>query len=292
MPQVSVVIPVYNGEKYIKEAVNTALYQSFNDLEIIVVDDYSSDKTFEIVHENFKNELQTGKIKYIRNEINKERSFTRNRGFLKSQGEYVFFLDYDDLWDIDYIETSTEELKNSDIVYSIPRTFIDESGRIKRVSKKKIDTDVGKIVFSGNIGYPSASGFKREKFLKFREDLNYREDWELFLRSYLNGLKIKILDNNKVKIREHTNRTSKDNYEMMLSTIKIYKEYEERIPKEYKQFFYFHIGEMCLRYGNLPLGWYLSIKAFKNVDVLNKRNMLNLLKWGFRFDRYISYLIR
>ena len=289
--KVSVIIPVYNGEKYITQAILSALEQTYKDTEIIIVDDASTDKTPKIIQEKFKEELQSGKIRYFRNQSNKERSYTRNRGFQESNGEYIFFLDYDDVWESDYIENSIKELKNFDIVYSFPRTFIDENGNIKRVSKKKIDADAGKVIFSGNIGYPSASGFKRDKFLKFREDLSYREDWELFLRSYLNDLKIKILDNNKIKIREHANRTSKNNIEMMLSTLKLYKEYKDRIPKEYKDFFYFHVGEMCLRFGNLPAGWHLVIKSFKNPEIFNKRNIINLLKWGFRLDRFISYLI-
>ena len=74
---------------------------------------------------------------YYRKEKNMERAYSRNKGVELSKGEYLFFLDYDDLWEKDYVESSVEFLKKHDVVYSFPRTFVDSSGNVKRVSKKK-----------------------------------------------------------------------------------------------------------------------------------------------------------
>lgn len=285
---VSVIIPVYNGEKFITRAVNSVLHQTYSDIQVIIVDDCSTDGTMDVVMSNFSKMI--GKeILYHKNPTNMERSYSRNKGVELSKGNFVFFLDYDDEWERDYIQSSVEYLNEHDIVYSFPRTFLDENGRIIRVSKKPSPEDTGKIIFSGQIGYPSASGFRKSSFLGYREDIILREDWEIFIRSYLRGMKIKLLDNNKVKIREHRGRTSR-NKKMLLSTIKVYQEYKDSIPQDYKAEFLFHVADICMRFGDLKTGWKLlleSISIDRNI-LKDKRKLLSVVKRGFRIDRVLK----
>ncbi|MEO0224660.1 MAG: glycosyltransferase family 2 protein [candidate division WOR-3 bacterium] len=281
--KVSVIIPVYNGKNYIKHSINSVLRQTYKDIEIIVVDDFSNDGTYEYVLNEFKNEINLGKVKIFRNEKNMERSYSRNFGFRVSQGEYVFFLDYDDEWDFNYIEETIKNFNNFDIVYSIPRTFINKDSKVLRISKRKYSKDINELVFSAQIAYPSATAFKREKFIYFNENYNQREDWELFIRSILNGLKINVIDNNKVMIREHDKRTS-GSLKFLEGTLKVYFDYKDKIPKNYLPFFLFHISETLLRYGKLKDGWLLLLKAIK-LDpriLLNSRRIGSILKRGFR----------
>ena len=92
-PFFSVIIPLYNREKTIKRAVDSILSQTFQDFEIIIVDDASTDKSPEIV----KNiQLDDSRIIYLRNEVNKERCTTRNIGIQIAKGRYLCFLDSDD----------------------------------------------------------------------------------------------------------------------------------------------------------------------------------------------------
>jgi glycosyltransferase involved in cell wall biosynthesis len=278
--KVSVIIPVYNGKNYIKQSINSALNQTFKDVEVIVIDDFSNDGTYEYVLNEFGN---VGKVKIFRNEKNMERSYSRNFGFNVSSGEYIFFLDYDDEWKANYIEETIENFNNFDIVYSIPRTFIDKNGNVLRVSKRKYSKDINELVFSAQIAYPSASAFKREKFIYFNENYNQREDWELFIRAVLSGLKIKVIDNNKVMIREHDKRTS-GGLSFLNNTLKVYFDYKNKIPKNYLPFFLFHVSETLLRYGKLKDGWLLLLKAIKlNPRILlNSRRIGSILKRGFR----------
>jgi len=281
--KVSVIIPVYNGKNYIKQSINSALKQTYKDIEVIVIDDFSNDGTYEYVLNEFINEVNLGKVKIFRNEKNMERSYSRNFGFKVNQGEYVFFLDCDDEWKTNYIEETIKNFNNSDIVYSIPRTFINKNSKILRVSKRKYSKDINELVFSAQIAYPSATAFKREKFIYFNENYNQREDWELFIRAVLKGLKIKVIDNNKVMIREHDKRTS-GGLEFLNNTLKVYFDYKDKIPKNYLPFFLFHISETLLRYGKLKDGWLLLLKAIKlNPKILlNGRRIGSILKRGFR----------
>ncbi len=287
---VSVIIAVYNGEKFVNRAIASALNQDIQDLEVIIVDDCSKDNTRDVIYKEYGS-LIGKRISYYRNSENLERSRSRNIGFDLSKGDYVFFLDYDDEWEKDYIKESLKYFeKGYDIVYSAPRSFIDKDSKILRISQKTIPQDAEKLIFTGYIGYPSASAFKRSSFLRYREDVVLREDWEIYLRSYFSGLKIKILDNNRVKIREHGGRSSRNIY-MLSVTMKIYEEYIHKVPKEYKRDFLFHMAEMNLRFGNLPLGWKFFFKSLSLSTLSNPRNLLSLVKRGFRIDRYFHYLM-
>jgi len=283
----SVIIPVYNGEKYIKDSINSALNQTYDNLEIIIVNDASTDRTEEIIFSNFS-DLIGKKIKYFKNPKNMERVYSRNFGAEQAEGEYLFFLDYDDLWEKDYIEYVIDHT-NADIVYSFPRKFLlDDKGKI-RISRKKIGT-VEETIFSGQIGYPSASMFKKNAFLKYREEFIFREDWEIYIRSYLSNKRIDILDNKKVIIREHNNRTSRD-FRFLEATLKVFEAYVNDIPKMYLPYFYFHVGEVCLRYGNLKTGWKLIAMAIREDPKIlkNFRRLLSVLKRGIRVDRAVNY---
>ncbi len=91
MRKVNVIIPVYNGERFIKEAVDSVLSQTFEDFEMIVVDDGSTDQTKEIINEVYKNII----YKY---QLNAGPSAARNMGIASGSSEYVAFLDHDDRW--------------------------------------------------------------------------------------------------------------------------------------------------------------------------------------------------
>ncbi len=285
--RVSVIIPVYNGEKFIKKAIESALNQTISPDEVIVIDDASTDKTCEVVES-----LRDKRILYFRNEVNKERAYTRNRGVDIAKGEFIFFLDYDDEWKEDYVESSLEYLEEGyDVVYSIPREFIDENSEVIRVSRKPIPRDDGEVIFSSLVGYPSATSLRRESFIKYENEYIPREDWELFIRYFLEGKEIKILDNRKVMIREHGERTS-NNPRFMRSTLRLYENYREKIPDRYIPYFTLHTALICMRFGNLPVGWFLLFKSVLRKPSLlrNSRNIVNALKWGLRVDRFIKHI--
>jgi glycosyltransferase involved in cell wall biosynthesis len=90
---VSVIVPVFDGEKTIERALNSILAQTFTDFEIIVVDDASTDLTAELVSERYREQL-----KLIRHANNRGAAAARNTGIAAARGEWVAFLDSDDIW--------------------------------------------------------------------------------------------------------------------------------------------------------------------------------------------------
>jgi len=99
MPYFSVVIPTYNRAHSIPKAIDSVLKQSFQDFEIIIVDDASTDHTKEVVAK-----LNDNRIHYILNSTNQERCVSRNIGISKAKGEYICFLDSDDYHLPDHLE--------------------------------------------------------------------------------------------------------------------------------------------------------------------------------------------
>lgn len=138
---VSVVIPLYNGERFIKQAIESVLRQSFKDFEIIVVDDGSLNREGEkIVRELQKKDRR---IRYFRKE-NKGVSSARNFAIKKAKGKYIALLDQDDLWMPDKLEKQLELFKKSDkigLVFS-DAIYIRDNGKkfyslFRKVSPKR-----------------------------------------------------------------------------------------------------------------------------------------------------------
>ncbi len=93
-PQVSVIMPVYNGENYLAEAIESILTQTFTDFELLIIDDASQDRSLEIIQEY---ERRDARVRSIRLDRNKGVSAARNRGFDAAGGEYIAFMDSDDV---------------------------------------------------------------------------------------------------------------------------------------------------------------------------------------------------
>lgn len=278
------VIPVYNSEKYILDTINSVLSQSYKNIEIVIVDDASNDDTKNIILRKFEDEIRLKKIIYIRNEKNLERCESRNIGVMNSTGDYIFFLDHDDMFREDYIESVLPYFNNYDLIYSIPRTFIDENNRIIRISNMKYD-EIGEEIFSGNIGCSVGIAIRKECFTGFKDEFLYREDWEFFIRIYLSGKKIKVLDNDKILIREHNRRTG-NNPGYCFATFNVLRHYFDSIEKKYKPFILYHTGESFLRFGKFFKGWSLILCAImvNKKTVMKKRKLGNLVKWGIKIS--------
>ena len=97
---VSIIMPSWNTDKFIAESIQCVIDQTYTNWELLIVDDCSSDNTDEVV----KSFLEDDRIKYFKNEKNSGAAMTRNRAMREAQGEWIAFLDSDDLWTKDKLE--------------------------------------------------------------------------------------------------------------------------------------------------------------------------------------------
>lgn len=182
-PLISVIIPTYNMEKYITDAIDSALAQTYKNVEIIVVDDGSTDFTINILKK------YNSKIKYFYQK-NKGPSAARNVGIKYAKGEYIAFLDSDDVWLPRKLELQVKYFSENafrGLIYTGYYT-IDETGetveihKIEDFSKNKVLKD---LFFKNVISTASTIMVNRECFEEsggFDENLAVAEDWDMWLR--------------------------------------------------------------------------------------------------------------
>ncbi len=178
---VSVIIPTYNRESTIEKSLQSVMNQTYKNIEIIVIDDGSTDNT-----ENIVKDIQDERILYIKQE-NKGVSRARNTGILNSKGEYIAFQDSDDIWHANKLEVQMKKFRNSQygLVYSSFNKIYEKKNsvlpKLKRGKEGNIYFDLLKLNF---IGCPTVILKKEvvEKCGIFDESLHKYEDWEYFIR--------------------------------------------------------------------------------------------------------------
>ncbi|EGW38474.1 glycosyltransferase family 2 protein [Desulfosporosinus sp. OT] len=123
---VSVIMPAYNAEKYIEKAINSVLNQSYDQFELIVIDDGSEDNTAEIIKAMV---IKDKRVHFFRNEKNRGVSASRNLGIAQSIGDWIAFLDSDDMWRSEKLEKQINLIRNNEhanLIYT-GLSFMDEN---------------------------------------------------------------------------------------------------------------------------------------------------------------------
>ncbi len=185
---VSVIVPVYNTEKYIGKCIRSIISQSCKDLQIIIVDDCSDDQTPDICEKFGKKD---NRIELIRNEHRKGVSSARNTGIKNAEGAYICFVDADDTIETDYIEHMRECIEKENVPAVFGKYKYNIDGKI-RARKSRIDRGIhtfdevaGKIIDDGTLtgillGNVWAAiyntDFIRQNNVAFDENLRRNED--------------------------------------------------------------------------------------------------------------------
>ena len=113
---VSVIIPTYNSAKFLKRSIESALQQTYNKLELIIVDDCSTDNSYEVVKYFIKIDKR---IRYFKTTKNSGVvSVPRNLGLSKARGKYVAFLDADDYWNLDKLNYQISRIENCKLSFT------------------------------------------------------------------------------------------------------------------------------------------------------------------------------
>ncbi len=138
MYKVSLVIPVFNVEKYVKESLLSALNQTFSSIEYIIVDDCGKDSSMSVIAEILKNHPRANDVFVFKHQKNRGLSAARNTGLGFARGDCVFFMDSDDEIVLDCIEKHYAALKSSDVDFTIANICLEgaKSIHIKPISEK------------------------------------------------------------------------------------------------------------------------------------------------------------
>jgi glycosyltransferase involved in cell wall biosynthesis len=234
MPQVSVIIPTYNRSALVKEAVESVLTQTLGDLEVLVVDDGSTDDTRRVIET-----IPDKRVRYFYKE-NGGVSSARNIGLKNATGEYIAFLDSDDLWEPDYLNAMISAIKK-DEKYGAAYTTLHQhyaDGHEKKKYREKHCVS-GRITcnFFNIVFIWLQTLVVRKKNLEgcyFDEKLRSSGDIDFILRLTLKA-EFLYVESNLVKRRIQTNSICKVNNESLVSINKAFV--LERFYNEHKEVF-------------------------------------------------------
>lgn len=277
LPLVTILIPAYNASPYISESLESALGQTYEALEIMVVDDGSTDNTEELVREF------GDKVVYLKKE-NGGPSSARNYGIARAKGEYIAFLDADDLWYPEKIAIQIEAFQNEP---ELGMTYCN----MQPINKEDVLTYVKPYPeavsqrFSGDVFYklfmfnfiPTPTVMvKKEVFEKaglFPEHLRFSEDYHMWLRicAYY---KARHIDQVLAYRRIHQGQASNDLDELYKGELRVIRDIIENLRDskpnliDYQQDRMFSLaydyGIYTLKGGNFKKARHLFIEALKN----------------------------
>lgn len=268
-PRVSIIMSVYNSEKWIDLSINSILNQSFHDFELIIIDDCSTDNTLNVLYK-----IKDRRVKIYRNEKNKGLTTNLNFGIINSLGEYIARMDADDIANLSRIESQVKYLDKNlhiDVLGSRINVFGDA---IYSVNYPLNHNDiVSALCFYNPIAHPSV--MIRRKSLKptdfYDESIKKAQDYELWCRLSAN-LKFANHRRKLLNYRTHERQISKFSVkEQNKYTYQIRSKYlifhglnEEQVKKVFEI-------EECEKITPLLLNEYETI--FNNVQGFNHRSM-------------------
>jgi len=209
-PLVSVVIPVFNGERFLRNAVESVLAQKYSPLEIIMIDDGSTDGTADVA----RSLPET--VRYL-HQTNQGPAAARNRGIERAQGSLIAFADADDLWPEDKLALQLPYLMRdpaAEIVMGlIQQVLLSETGA----------ENFAEPAFSVNLGSAIIRKSVFERVGLFDETMRYSEDVDWFMRAREGGAAIVTIDAVTLLYRQHDQNMTRGKSTSELNVLKALK---------------------------------------------------------------------
>lgn len=279
MPQVSIILPVYNVEKYLEQCLDSIIKQTFKDFECICVNDGSSDNSLSILEEYAKKDKR---IKIISQE-NKGVSGARNTGLKQATGKYVTFIDSDDWISNKYIETLYNSITfcDYDIACAHHKIYFEDINDfkiLKNVSKIKkillknnrnIVDKINVVNLSKNVWNKIyKNDFLIKNNFSFFEDIFSGEDYSFNLLCFLYTDKVVFMDDFIYFYRKRNNSLTVNDEKIRTETAKAFMKTIEILLKR-------NFNDKCfLKIFIKWLVYYLG-KVSKNVSLKNKEIIIN-----------------
>lgn len=227
MPRVSVVIPTHNRATSVRTAIDSVLKQTFQDFEILVVDDASEDDTEASVRG-----INDSRIRYFRHAVGKGDAGARNTGIRNSTGEYLAFLDDDDQWMPEKLSWQLAEFEKAGellgLVFGGRETFFTATGR-SSVARLEGDVETQLRWFRITTSTVMIRRAGIERVGPFDEDILYCSDYDLWIRLWRAGFQIACIDQPLVRYFVHGNGLT-DNPRKVIAG-------KERVLRKHEQFF-------------------------------------------------------
>ena len=222
---VSIIMPNYNSAKYLRDTIGSVIAQSYQNWELLFVDDCSTDDSIKIV-ESFGDP----RIRILKNDVNSGAAVSRNYALREAQGRWIAFLDSDDLWKCNKLEKQIGFMAESNISFSYSDyEVVDENGRIVSKFVPRLDVcTYGDILKHNHIGCLTAV-YDSEKLGKafMPENAIKREDMACWLRILKTGEKAHCLHECLAQYKVHSNSVSSNKRKMIKYQWRVYRSVEK-----------------------------------------------------------------
>jgi glycosyltransferase involved in cell wall biosynthesis len=174
-------MPSCNSEKYICQSIDSVISQTYQNWELVISDDHSSDSTYNIVEEYSKRDKR---IKLFRNTGGRGAAHTRNLSIEKAKGRYIAFLDSDDLWYPNYLELRISHIEQEDLsfTYSYYEKINMNGNYIGDVKARKLKVSYSQLLYSNVIGCLTAIYDTKKIGKVYMPIMNKRQDFGLWLK--------------------------------------------------------------------------------------------------------------
>jgi hypothetical protein len=199
-------MPVYNSAPFLRGSIGSVLGQTFRDFELIAIDDGSTDQSWEIL-QSFGNDRR---VRPIRRKSNQGAAAAKNDGIVRSDSDYIAFLDSDDLANPRRLEIQVQTMERKrrfDIVFS-GAEVLREGRRLRAFSRRLSSQEVPPVLFFRNCIVQSSVMMRRSRWQPFRSDFEPAEDYDLWARLSLDHSFL-FLKDVLVTYREHPDGISK-----------------------------------------------------------------------------------
>ncbi len=222
---VSVIMPSYNSEFFLKESIESVVNQTHSNWEMIIVDDCSKDKSVDIVKEFIKKD---SRIQLIVNSVNEGAAVSRNKAIKQAKGDYVAFLDSDDLWLETKLSDQLDFMVNNN--YSFTYTYYDQIDELnlflKSVNKMPIKVNYLDTIKHNKIGCLTVI-FKKDAFNDyFMPQIRKRQDFGLWLKLLKQSEYAYCLPKTLAKYRIRENSISRNKLSLIKFHWELYRNIE------------------------------------------------------------------
>lgn len=276
-PKISIILPTYNGEKYIKRAIESVISQSFSDWELIVINDGSIDNTRKVLEPYLKNE----KITYLFQE-NGGQAVAREKGISIAEGFYIAFIDDDDEWiDKDKLQKQVEFLeKNKDyVLVGTGGIVVDESrNKIVNYNVSESDLSIRKNILLKNPFIQSSVVVRKDALYKvglflMEKYIRGNEDYNLWLRIGLYGKLFNLKEAMTMYMVREGNTSLTNKGKVLKDNISLIKKYHSKYSNYFKALIFsyckFYIFNSLQLIKNKKLRNRITIFLFKNYRKFN-----------------------